>query len=76
MIDLETFNSLKKKAKSEQTKAQLLYLTVLGTEPACKALQFVERLDKLIAIYITPTGKIGVNGIIDNLIKYQEFFNQ
>jgi hypothetical protein len=76
MTDLETFNVLKKKAKSEQTKTQLLYLIGLNTGPAQKAIEFIERLDKLIAIYITPTGKIGVNGAVDGLMKYQEFHSQ
>lgn len=76
MINLANFNELKKKVKSEQTKAQLLYLIALDTKPARKALEFVERLDKLMTIYITPTGKIGINGVIDGLMRYQEFFQQ
>jgi hypothetical protein len=70
------FQKLQKKAKSQQTKSKLLYLVGLNTEPANKALEYIEVLDRLLQIYISPTGKIGVNGVINGLMYYKEFFSE
>lgn len=66
-------NKITKKAKTPREKTKLLYLITLNTPPALKALQFITQLDKLIAIYISPTGVIGVNGFKDGLVNYKQF---
>lgn len=46
-----------------------------GTKAALAAIKFLDDLDSIIDVYVSPSGKIAVNGIYRNRTIYRAFQN-
>lgn len=53
----------------------LLLLKQEGTKAALAAIKFLDDLDSIIDVYVSPSGKIAVNGIYRNRTIYRAFQN-
>jgi hypothetical protein len=72
-VNVEKFRELKQKVKSDEVSMKLMYILSLENEVSDKVIEFATRLERITDVYIHPTGKVGINGIVNGLHRYKEF---